>query len=177
MGVRIEISKETAWEEAASGADVEVTRGVDGRDAYLLKKFDGFVLHEGEINGRDDSDFYAVVWNPFAGDTFRYTFATTRGWTYNNGCAIDATPEVRAAFTALRERREAERREAMRAAEAARVDVIGRRVKVVKGRKVAIGTTGTVFWVGRGYRNAVRVGVKDATGTAHWLAAANLAVA
>jgi hypothetical protein len=62
---------------------------------------------------------------------------------------------------------------------------------VVKGRKVAKGTEGTVIWVGEGkyygpvprYRStawstkgALRIGLKDAEGTVHWTAASNVEV-
>lgn len=67
---------------------------------------------------------------------------------------------------------------------------LGAVVEVVKGRKVPIGTKGTVIWIGEGrsyaprrysWRNAYaagpkRVGIKDAEGTVHWTAASNVEV-
>lgn len=67
----------------------------------------------------------------------------------------------------------------------------GSTVTVVRGRKVPIGTTGVVIWVGEGrsygprprYRGGwyeapppARIGVKDAAGTVHWTAASNVEV-
>lgn len=61
----------------------------------------------------------------------------------------------------------------------------GKTVVVVKGRKVAKGTTGEVFWVGAGkayswadakFGVANRIGIKDAAGATHWTAASNVEV-
>lgn len=58
--------------------------------------------------------------------------------------------------------------------------VKGQEVVAVKGRKVAKGTTGIIFWVeldnGFAYGDGVvtRVGFKDAEGTAHFTAATNV---
>jgi hypothetical protein len=61
--------------------------------------------------------------------------------------------------------------------------VKGQEVVVVKGRKVAIGTTGTIVWVkveiethqitGR-ETTKTRVGIKDADGTVHYTAGTNV---
>ena len=65
------------------------------------------------------------------------------------------------------------------------LDIIkGDIVEVVRGRKVAQGTTGTVIWLGEGRESMLgtwrcgrtRLGVKDATGTVHWTAASNVLV-
>lgn len=94
---------------------------------------------------------------------------------------VDATPETKAAarewligqiaeadaraFDASTERIAAEARKVTR----------GKTVVVSRGRKVAKGTTGDVFWIGDG-RYGVRVGIKDAAGTVHWTAASNVDV-
>ena len=49
----------------------------------------------------------------------------------------------------------------------------GTEVKVVKGRKVPIGTVGTVIWMGVG-KFGPRVGVKDAAGVTHWTQRVNV---
>lgn len=49
----------------------------------------------------------------------------------------------------------------------------GSRITVVKGRKVAHGTTGVCIWVGYG-KFGTRVGLKDAAGTVHWTAITNV---
>lgn len=68
-------------------------------------------------------------------------FATTRYWTYNNVAKIDATPEVLA--EARRYLIDLKVKAARAAAEArAREIRPGREVRVVKGRKLPVGTTG-----------------------------------
>lgn len=50
---------------------------------------------------------------------------------------------------------------------------VGDRVKVVKGRKVPLGTVGKVFWVGDG-KHGERVGFKDGDGETHWTSLSNV---
>lgn len=52
---------------------------------------------------------------------------------------------------------------------------VGDKVRVVKGRKVPVGTTGKVFWVGDS-QYGERVGIKDGDGETHWTALANVVV-
>lgn len=114
---------------------------------YMRTSHVGLVLSTGERNGYDDSDFFATVWNPATGRTEQIEYASTRGWTYPNGAAVDATPEVRALYDAwVAERAVAAR--ARREAREALVPAVGRTVRVTKGRKVPIGTTGRVGWFG-----------------------------
>lgn len=54
-----------------------------------------------ERNMYDDSDFCAVVLDPDEKKVRVITYATTRGWTAHNHCAVDATPEVLAAAEAI----------------------------------------------------------------------------
>jgi len=55
-------------------------------------------------------------------------------------------------------------------------------VRVVKGRKVAIGTEGVCFWIGsaggngRGISYGDRIGFKDSAGTTHWTSLSNVEV-
>lgn len=66
-------------------------------------------------------------------------------------------------------------------AEAAVRPDMGRTVKVVKGRKVPVGTTGVVVYnalhnivrYGRVVRVVRRIGIKDASGAVHFTAADN----
>jgi hypothetical protein len=53
--------------------------------------------------------------------------------------------------------------------------VKGVKVTVARGRKVPVGTTGTVIWKGQG-QYGWRVGVKDSTDTVHWTALTNVDV-
>jgi hypothetical protein len=135
----------------------------------------GQVVGLREMNGYDDSDFYAIVWDAAEGRTREVWYATTRGWTYRNSAAVDATEEVWAAYNAWRQARADEAAAAQAAWEAAQPRK-GRTVTVVKGRKVPLGTTGTVIWTGPGYRGGERVGIKDAEGEVYWTAASNVEV-
>lgn len=50
----------------------------------------------------------------------------------------------------------------------------GSRVKVVKGRKVPIGTVGTVFWIGDNqWGEGKRLGIEGDDGETYWTAASN----
>jgi hypothetical protein len=54
----------------------------------------------------------------------------------------------------------------------------GKNVKVVKGRKVPLGTEGQVIWIGPDQFHAgkVRIGLKDVGGVTHWTAGDNVKV-
>jgi hypothetical protein len=122
-----------------------------GYDIWVRTTHEGLVLADREINGYDDSDFYAIVWNDEKGAPERVTYASTRGWTYPNGCAVDATDEVKAKYTAYCEREAAAARAAAAAREAAtpKKGRKARTVRKVKGKNaVEAGVTGTIFWVG-----------------------------
>ncbi|MDQ1041517.1 hypothetical protein QFZ75_008019 [Streptomyces sp. V3I8] len=56
--------------------------------------FTGAVLRLREMNGPNDSDFYALVWDEERQATREIEYGTTRGWAYHNGAIIDATREV-----------------------------------------------------------------------------------
>ena len=135
----------------------------------------GAVLDTFERNGYDDSDFYAVVWT---GEEVRaIEWGTTRGWTYANSAQIDATDEVKAAAGAYLAARDIESWNAAAAHDALMIEK-GSIVEVFKGRKVPVGTTGEVIWIGadRYKRGADRIGIKDADGEVHWTAADNARV-
>lgn len=74
----------------------------------------------------------------------------------------------------------ADRAAAARAQEEAREQMFetygrGRVVKVVKGRKVPVGTEGTVFWLGEDkFGNGYRVGFETPTGEKHFTALSNV---
>lgn len=52
----------------------------------------------------------------------------------------------------------------------------GQTVTVVKGRKVAKGTTGVVFWIGEDSWGKGRIGFKDESGETFWTATSNVEV-
>lgn len=151
-----------------------------GEALYMETTHVGVVLSLGEVNGYDDSDFYAVVWNGTRPE--RVTYASTRGWTYPNNAAIDATPEVLAAFAqwqdeqrkAAQAARDAERKAAIEAEK--RRPARGKAVEVVRGRKVPIGFSGLVFWEGTDNYGKARVGIKNAAGDVKFTAASNCEV-
>lgn len=153
----------------------------DGECDYVVAleaRYEGMCLAEGEHNYRDDSDFFALVWNGSAPEEVQ--FASTRGPSYENYVTLDATPEVAAAYESWKTARETAARAAATAREAA-TPRVGKTVRVVAGRKVPRGTVGTVVWYGTskfGYSRTptYRVGLKDSTGTVHYTDANNVAV-
>lgn len=121
----------------------------DGGHAEILETketYVGKVLETYEENGRDDSDFYAVVWDDETNCLRHKLYATTRFYSNGYGAKIDATPEIVAKATAERKERflqsEVEKDE-----EKAKTVAKGKKVEVVSGRKNR-GAIGEVFWVG-----------------------------
>ena len=87
---------------------------------------------------------------------------------------VDAIPEVLAQVEALRLAAQAAAEKAAEEREAARI-VRGRRVRVVRGRKIPIGTEGEVSWYGQTQYGA-RVGIRDLQGNVQFTAATNVIV-
>src|SRR5262245_10450625 len=125
--------------------------GVAKTDIWRVTTHEGLVLELREMNGYDDSDFYAVVWNDAKGEPERVEYASTRGWTYPNGAAVDATPEVVAKYEAYLEALAATSRAAAAEREAKTLKV-GRKAKTVRNVRgkhaIEAGVEGTVFWIG-----------------------------
>lgn len=110
----------------------------------LVKTYVGAVLATGEKNWHDDSDFYAIVWDESEQRMKNVEYDTTR-FGGGGSAVIDATPEVMAKADDYLEKwalgvLTAEDRRV------ARDVVIGKRVRVVQGRKAPIGTEGLVFF-------------------------------
>lgn len=129
--------------------------------------YEGCVLALRELNGYDDSDFVALCWDEEQGKVVRYTYATTRCWTYMNGAKVDAPAELRMRL-AVAAAEEVASWVPSTVAEVRAEVVKGATVKVVGGRKY-IGREGKVFWVGEKknpytHRPEVRVGMEDETG-------------
>ena len=110
----------------------------------------GAVLDTYEHNGRDDSDFYAVVWDETEQRVKEVQYATTRGWTYNNGATVDATPEVWEKAQNWQRAINIAREESDIRAKYARA-YVGATVTVVRGRKVPKGFTGKVLSLSERY--------------------------
>ena len=119
-----------------------------------------------------DSVYHADVWD---GEKVTTLWL---GYEYgdNDTVTVDATPEVLAAVAAWEKAEQdrkgleaEEKRKWLAECEAKRVTV-GKTVKVVRGRKVALGTTGKVLWMGNdpysryNKRCLVGWGPKDAKG-------------
>jgi len=144
----------------------------NGEQTYIGKCLS---THTWYNSSMDVTSYYVNVYNPdtnafesiYVNDDFP---SDSPKATYT----IDATSEVVAIWEA--------KQKAIRDAEYARRELerimrveIGKRVQVYKGRKVAKGTEGIVFWMGdTGY--GTRVGIKDASGTVHWTAETNVQV-
>ena len=137
---------------------------------------EGAVLGTYERNMRDDSDFHAIYWNPEKQEPGDTIYATTRGWTYENHATVDATPEVWTEFHEFL----AGRLKALildRIWREARTIEIGKEVIVIKGRKIARGTIGRVFWQGAGAgMTAQRIGIETPDGEKLFTAASNVEI-
>lgn len=119
--------------------DVSAQYGYKAGEVLVKESFHGCVISKREMNGCDDSDFYALVWDDAKNAPEEIQYATTRCWTYANCATVDATPEVLAKYAAYR---------LSKAIECARQDAIddcaqpmaGKVCTVVKGRKLKKGT-------------------------------------
>ena len=154
----------------------------------IKEEYAGATLCKRELNYYDDSDGYSHVWD---GECVRRIGTwTTRAGTDSAGETIDVIgsplePAIRAwhitflmdAFAKSRSRAyDADLRDAQRPTK-------GSKVKVVRGRKVPIGTQGVVFWVGPGYAKPYdrstppnRLGIKDAEENVYWTSETNVEV-
>jgi hypothetical protein len=138
--------------------------GRDCGDPVLT--YDGAVLDTYEVNGYDDSDFVAIVWDAEAGRLRHVQYATTRGWTYHNGAKVDAKPEIIDAALAWF-RPQWERYNLARLDEEAREVKPGRKVRSTTTRGKNKGVEGTAGLIVDG---AYGVRVKVDTGTEQrWL--------
>jgi hypothetical protein len=190
MAIKMMISKEE-FEADKTNTSVEVW---DGRDIYLRTTHQGLVLAEREANGYHDSDFYATVWNAEKGKPEEIMWGTTRGWTYPNRCSVDASPEIKALYEGYSEKQRAEAR-ARYEAEKAKMPEPGRKVRVIKGRKLPIGTIAESVWLGEDvykkskydsglsgllpfsyYPDQYRVGLRLLDGSRVFVSAANVEV-
>lgn len=149
---------------------------------WSIHTYIGRCLEDREANGYDDSDWYMTVVTP-DGKYEEICFASTRGWTYPSyGSRPDASPELMAEYRAYLEARyEASRQR--RELEEIMTPAVGKTLEVIKGRKIAHGTTGTCIYCGvfhRGYSrwadSSLRVGIKTVTGETVWTDAKNVQV-
>lgn len=151
-----------------------------------IKTYEGEVIYEGcvirtwEHNGYEDSDFYADVVDIESGTIKTIEYATTRFG--GGGTAVeDLTPENYRAFLHNAFRNQLAlliSEDKKKATELCS----GKEVEVVAGRKVPIGTRGTVFWLkevnydpyGRWFGKEVKIGIKGEDGIVYWTYAKNV---
>lgn len=118
----------------------------DQRDAYessTRRGFAGCVLGIREHNGYHDSDFFATVWDPVFEVVRVISDGTTRAYAPSCIHHADASEEVKAKANAwkLQAARPGARAHLEKRALTPRA---GRKVRVVKGRKVKVGTEGWI---------------------------------
>lgn len=150
---------------------------IDGKESYV-----GCVIDTYERNGYNDSDFYATVVDVESGTVKDIEYDSTRHG--GTGCAfIDITLENYTKYLHIA-KHSYYKEYIEREVKEAKTIVKGKTVKVVRGRKVPIGTVGTIFWskedkYGVGYQSkeVVRIGIKDERGNVHWTYAHNVEVA
>lgn len=164
--------------------DYSAPRTADGSPAKVaLPTYDGAVLGLTSKTVQLMSDvwatgFFAEVWD---GTRVKLVGYGNDEFGSNAKPVVDATDDVKALAAAYRKAQadaaaKLERQRAVdRQVEIAKTVAKGKDVTVVKGRKVPIGTTGNVFWLGQ-TQYGWRVGLKDANGTTHWTALSNVAV-
>lgn len=167
--------KERLPADAKDVQDVSQSYGPSSGEIWTYQTHHGLCIREWERNGYDDSDFYMVIWDPEKQEPYDYCFASTSGWTYPcYGSRPDATPEVLAAYQAWeteQRRRQAVARDIAQSLK----PQFGREVKVVRGIKVPVGTTGEVFWAGAS-RYGERVGLRKPDGERVFTAVTNVEV-
>jgi hypothetical protein len=146
----------------------------EGEEPIFSETYKGAVLATYERNGYDDSDFYAIVWDAEEKKIKHVEYATTRGWTYNNGASVDATEEVIEEAARFNERNLLSAMR-LRALGEAKLPKIGRNVVVVRGRKIPKGTKGRVFWFGPDrFSRGNRVGLETVEGERFFTSADNV---
>lgn len=123
----------------------------------------GCVLDTYEHNGRDDSDFYAVCWDEELGKVVTVEYDTTR-CPAGGTAQIDATESVIAKVYRFYKRSVTKSFDERDNETLAKIIHKGDEVQVIRGRKVAKGTIGKVFWIGTcynqfSYRDETRVGI------------------
>lgn len=136
-----------SWEEGAFCLLEHKGYNQNGSSMVMIDRWHGLVLSEYERNYRDDSDFYAVVWDKENQVPKDIQYATTRGWTYACGCIVDATPDIIAEFEAFRERQRKEWAEYHKKLEKY-IPKVGEMARSTTTRGKAKGKQGVITWIG-----------------------------
>ena len=113
------------------------------------EKTRGCVVKEWERNGYDDSDFYAIVYNPDTNNFDTVEWGTTRCASigYGDNCVVDATPEVLAKYKIYTDDLLATAKIESDKIESA-TPRVGKTVRSLTSRGKAYQKSGVVFWVG-----------------------------
>lgn len=123
---------------------IRMPRYEQGQVVGVDETYVGCVLGTREMNGYDDSDFYAIVWDAALGAMREVQYASTR-FAGGGSAGVDATPAVRAAAALWARGWAIADALDLAATEARDPRVIGRDVVVTGGRK-HVGKVGRVFW-------------------------------
>lgn len=141
-------------------------------------------IAEWEENHYHDSYFYARYFNVETGEIKNIEYDATAHGGYGSA-KVDTTREKVQQFLALENVKTRQLQEALNAARNAATKIQkGAKVEVVKGRKVAKGTKGVIFWTktcnydryNRPMNEVTKIGIKDAEGNVYWSYAHNVQV-
>lgn len=147
------------------------------RVEVVFTMFDGLTLDDREQNGHDDSDFYAIVWDPMQKRIRRIDYASTR-FAGGGGCVVDATEEAKAAAEIAFEELLRARIRIQMENESAKPGA-GKLVVVNGGRKYK-GLVGEVTWRGPNtfqHRGPDRIRIQPKDGEAFFVCVDQVAVA
>lgn len=128
-----------------------------GKPCWTIAKYHGRVVATGYIGWHDDTDYTATVYFPEEGVFKDVMYDTTR-FAGGGSCGVDATPEIRKIFEDMILIKETARIQAEIENERRTIRK-DKWIKVVKGRKTPIGTTGLVFWIGTDNYNNTKLGI------------------
>lgn len=158
-----------------------IKREKDGSVEVTLK---GCVVSVSTREERVMSDVYAPVTYAVVFDAATETFKEVYVRAHfecdpgTSSTEVDASNDIQSIYALHQEIKAAEaaladmKRGLARQVAAVKAPAMGRTVKVVKGRKVPVGTTGECFYLRDG-NYGPRVGLKDSAGQVHWTAASN----
>lgn len=169
MSVKLEVTAQEAGAYAVQ---------YNGNTHYIAETHVGLVLSTYENNGRDDSDFYAVVWNPEKQIVESVLYASTRGGSYLNNATVDASEEVFVFARAYQAKKRAELDTEYKSKEEAAHPIGKDAVITIKRgkRKELDGCVGKVFWIGNdAYYKGKRVGI-EINNVKHFFPASNVRV-
>lgn len=109
----------------------------------------GCVVKEWEHNGYDDSDFFALVYNPETETFYDVMWGTTRCASigYGDNCVVDATPEVLKKY-AIFQADTREKAAIYNSKIEAATPRIGKYVRSLTTRGKAFQKSGKIFWIG-----------------------------